>query len=273
MAKTAAVLNHQLVQEGEARLWMLVLHGIYGQGRNWSSVARRIVRARPEWGAVLVDLRMHGASQGFAPPHTVAAAAADLDALEAVVSGQVGAVVGHSFGGKVALARAADGPAGLRQVWLIDSTPAARAPEGSAWEMLQVIRSLPAAFATRADLTGALERAGVAAPVAQWMATNLESSSDGFRWRFDLEAIEALLRDFFRLDLWHVVERPPEGVEVHVVKAEASAVLAGDDLARAERATAGGRTFLHRIAGGHWLNADNPDAVVDLLAEHLPTEP
>src|SRR4051812_24710793 len=44
--------------------WLLVLHGIYGAGRNWGSIARRLVEARPEWGAVLVDLRMHGQSRG-----------------------------------------------------------------------------------------------------------------------------------------------------------------------------------------------------------------
>src|SRR5690606_1532785 len=41
---------------------MLVLHGIFGAGRNWATVARRILAERPEWGAVLVDLRQHGSS-------------------------------------------------------------------------------------------------------------------------------------------------------------------------------------------------------------------
>ena len=36
--------------------WMLFLHGILGSGANWRTVARKIVAARPQWGAVLVDL-------------------------------------------------------------------------------------------------------------------------------------------------------------------------------------------------------------------------
>ena len=40
--------------------WLLVLHGIYGSGRNWGSIARRLVDARPEWGVLLVDLRLLG---------------------------------------------------------------------------------------------------------------------------------------------------------------------------------------------------------------------
>ena len=265
-----STLNYDLVRNGTPQRWMLVLHGIYGQGRNWGSVARRVARERPDWGIALVDLRMHGGSLGFAPPHTVRAAAADLQVLRDALSGDPAAVLGHSFGGKVALAYADLAPAGLRQVWLLDSTPATRPAGGSAWEMLQIVRSLPAVFGTRAELIEALERAGVAPPVAQWMATNLEHGSDGYRWRFDLAAIEALLRDFFAIDLWHVVESPPGTTEVHLVKASGSSVLEGAALERARRAAHNGRTFVHTVSGGHWLNADNPDAVVDLLVSGLP---
>lgn len=249
--------------------WLLMLHGIFGSGRNWGSVARRLVRARPDWGAALVDLRQHGASQGFPPPHTVAAAAEDLGRLEA--AGQpVAAILGHSFGGKVALVRAAQRPSPIEQVWLIDSTPAPQPPSGSAWSMLGVIRSLPDRFENRDGVVEALAVHGVQRPVAQWMATNVEEAENGYRWRFDVEAVEQLLLDFFDADLWSVVEDPPEGLEVHIVKAEESSVLSGANLQRAERATANGRTFLHRVAGGHWVNADNPEALHALLVEYLP---
>ena len=61
--------------------WMLVLHGILGSGGNFRSFARRLAAACPAWGFVLVDLRMHGQSQGAPPPHTLAAAADDLARL------------------------------------------------------------------------------------------------------------------------------------------------------------------------------------------------
>ncbi|MDE2973409.1 MAG: hypothetical protein OXU64_01630 [Gemmatimonadota bacterium] len=35
-------------------------------------------------------------------------------------------------------------------------------------------------------------------------------------------------------------------------------------------AGSGGRVFLPEAEGGHWLNAENPDAVVGLLARTLP---
>jgi esterase len=262
-------LNYDIVRENEPSSWMLFLPGIFGQGRNWNSVARRVVRQRPEWGAVMVDLRMHGGSLGFAPPHTIGAAAADLASLAEPIGAEPAVVVGHSFGGKVALEYLRQHPDRLRQLWVIDSTPAPREPGGSAWAMLRILRSLPDVFASRSDVVAALERSGVATPIASWMATNLAHRPDGYRWRFDLDAMEELLRDFFATDLWDVVDDPPGRTEIHVVKASESSILTPDSLERIRNA-APGRVFLHEVQGGHWLNADNPDAVVALLAERLP---
>jgi esterase len=265
------LLNHDVIAAGRPDRWLYVLHGIFGAGRNWASPVRRVVRRRPEWGAVLVDLRQHGGSQGFEPPHTVAAAAADVAALAASLERPAAAVLGHSFGGKVALAFLRDhGVPGL-QIWVVDSTPAARDAGGGAWAMLQLLRRVPVEFASRADGIAALEAEGVATPLAQWMATNLEESGGSYRWRIDLEDMEALMCDFFDQDLWPLVERPPPATEVHLLKAEESSVLEGEALARAAAAAAGDdRVHLHRLAGGHWLNADNPETVEDLLVRHLP---
>jgi esterase len=270
------MLNYETVTapDGEPSHWVYVLHGIYGAGRNWASVLRRIVRQRPEWGAVLIDLREHGASHDQPPPHTVQAAAADLVELAESTGLLPSAVLGHSFGGKVALLLAGlNAPAAqsLKQVWVVDSTPEAREPAGSAWTMLGLLRSMPARFNTRDELVEALVAHGMQRPVAQWMATNLEAGDDGtYGWRFDLDALEALLHSFFETDAWAVIEQPRTGLEVHLLKAEESSVLEGEALARAERATENGSAFVHRVAGGHWVNAENPKAVEDLLVQLLP---
>jgi esterase len=252
--------------------WLLVLHGIYGAGRNWGSVARRFVRERPAWGAVSVDLRGHGRSPALDPPHTVQACANDLARLVEAEDLGAPAILGHSFGGKVALVYARNPPVVLERVWVVDSTPDTRAPEGSAWRMLEVLRGHPGPFATREAAAGAIEAGGFAAPVAAWMSTNVERGIDGaYRWRLDLEQMEALLVDFFETDAWDVVEHPPAGCHVHVVKALDSSVLDDEACLRIEAAAEStGRVHLHRVEGGHWLNADNPDALQRLLLEHMP---
>lgn len=253
-------------EDGAPEQWLAVLHGIYGAGRNWRSVTRAIVRERPDWGGVLVDLRQHGDSLDFEPPHTLDRTARDLDGLE---TGPVRGVLGHSFGGKIALIRGRDDP-DIEQVWVVDSTPEAREPEGGAWEMLQVLRALPDRFDDRDAAVDALAGAGVDRPVALWMSSNLERGDAGYTWRIDLDDMEALLVDFFETDLWDIVESPRSGLEIHFIRATRSPVLEAEVLGRIREAgVRTGQVFLHDVAGGHWLNADNPDALVDLIAPRL----
>lgn len=286
---TERALHHEDVSgEASPGQWMYLLHGIYGAGRNWRTVARRLAGSRPEWGAVLVDLRMHGESTGFEGPHTLSACVDDLRRLQEATGREPAALLGHSFGGKVvleALDRLGTGGdresssgtqetaagEGARQAWIVDSTPAAREPAGSAVRMLDVVRGLPEEFESREDAADGIVDGGFSRPVARWMTTNLERTDGGFRWSLDWTAMEELLDDFFATDLWHVVADPPSGWEIHFVKAEDSAVLPDEACERIRRAgRRNGRVRLHRLSGGHWLNAENPGAVVDLLAEELP---
>lgn len=274
MADGNAVLAHTKVFAAghQPEKWLLVLHGIYGAGRNWGSIARRLTDARPEWGAVLVDLRMHGQSRtGFGGPHTIAASAADVDRLVESLDLHAAAVLGHSFGGKVALTYARHHGAELQQVWVIDSTFAVREPEGTAWDMIEAVRRLPADFGSRAEAVEGLVGEGYAEGVAQWMAINLEMVDGRYRWRIDFAAMEEMLRDFFRTDLWPVIEHPPANVEIQFVKATESDTLDPASAERVEAAgRANGRVHLHLLRGGHWLNTDNPDGVLDLLVRNLP---
>jgi pimeloyl-ACP methyl ester carboxylesterase len=271
MALTAPQLAFTRVtaDNSEPSRWLYVVHGIFGAGRNWASVAKRIARNRPEWGAMLIDLREHGASQGFAGPHTIENAARDLEHLTASTGIAPEAILGHSFGGKVSLAFA-NAATSVKQAWIIDSTPAPTTPGGSAFNMMQIVKSIPETFATRDDAVQVLMQNRVTQPIAMWMATNLEEHDGAYHWRFRKASMEALLEDFFRTDLWNVVEHARDGLEVHLVKASESSILEGTDLARAEKAADNVHTFIHVVEGGHWLNADNPDAVVDLLSKHLP---
>lgn len=269
---TPPLLAHTRVAapDREPERWLLVLHGIYGSGRNWSTIARRLTESRPEWGALLVDIRLHGGSTGFEPPHTLEASAADVDRLVDELDVHAAAVLGHSFGGKVALKYMEHHGDELRQAWVVESTPAAREPGGSAWRMLEVVRSVPAEFGSRQEAVEALEHeGGVSTGVAQWMAMNLEDVGGRFRWRIDLDGVEAMLRDFFRSDYWEIVDSPPAGVTLHFVKGETSDTLDADAVGRIETLARGGRIHLHTIPGGHWINAENPDGVTDLLVRNL----
>lgn len=256
------------VGAADAARALVMLHGIYGRGRNWQAIARAVVAARPDVACWLVDLPYHGESGPGAHGDSVRGLATDLDDWVRARAIPLTAVLGHSFGGKVALALAELRPADALQVWVIDSTPERKPAGGSAWDMLRVVRGLPQTFASREEAAEAIAAAGYARGVAVWMATNLARSGDRFVWRLDFAAMERLLHEFFTTDLWAVVEHPQPGHDIHFVKASTSSAMSDEAAARID-ALAGDHLHLHRRDGTHWIHSESPQVVIDLLLEHL----
>jgi len=266
---SAVPLASSRLGAGGAARPLVFLHGIYGKGRNWAPIARRFVQAHAGWAARLVDLRHHGDSPRPPAPHTIDACARDV--VEVLQQEPAPAVlVGHSFGGKVALQVAALDASLVTQVWVIDSTPAAKPPSGSAWRMLEVVRSLPLDFASRQDAIDGIVAGGFAPEVAAWMSANLAFRDGRYRWTIDFDVMTALISDFFRLDLWDVIEAPPAMVAIHVVKATQSSTIDADALARLDAAARlHPSVHVHQLEGGHWLNTDNPEGLLALFEKHV----
>ena len=267
-----ALLHHDLLTApgADPRRWLFVVAGIYGAGRNWNRVSRSLLEVRTDWGVVSVDLRGHGSSPRMEPPHTLEACVEDLWALATTLPHRPEGILGHSFGGKVALLYGDEPEHGVVTTWVVDSTPDARSPGGSAWGMLEVLRDAPGPFSTRDDGIAAVRAHGYPEPVARWMGTNLVARGDRFEWRLDPDQMEALLRDFFSTDAWPAVEGA-HGPAVHLIQATESSILTPEAAQRIQTAgLTAGRAHLHRVEGGHWLNADSPQALVALLEEGLP---
>lgn len=268
--------------------WMLVLHGIYGSGANWRTFARKLVGQRPDWGMVLVDLRMHGSSLAAPPPHTVQAAAQDLDRLAGELAGRghrVEAVCGHSFGGKVALAYRASqkerSDEQLAQTWVIDSSPSARPgamdePDNIVANVLAMLTDLPASFASRNEFVTTVRERGFPDAIGHWLAMNLErgpGTDGGYRSRLDPGAMNTLLRDYHALDGWPMLSDGPGRVHV-VVAGKSNSLLAADRARLAELAARHDSIDVTTIeSSGHWVHIEAPDALLETIASGLPVTP
>lgn len=264
------LLHHQRVADKDAspRRRAFLMHGILGSGNNWRTVARRLVAQAPDWEFILVDLRNHGRSHPAAPPHTLQACAQDLIELGEHLGGAPELVIGHSYGGKVAIAYAEEADA--EQVWVLDATPGASTPEAeSRSEVAGVIRALrqvPVPLQRREELLDLLGGMGLSDMLSRWMTTNLTRGEGGLVWSFDLDAVEAMLRDYLAQDLWHVLESPWRPAELHVVRAERSDRWTPEVLEHFEALPEAARVHLHLLPdAGHWLHVDNPGGLMDLL--------
>lgn len=261
----------RLAARDDTTVDLVLLHGIYGRGRNWQAVARAVVASRPDVACWLVDLPHHGSSGPGRHGETVEGLALDVIDWARSAGVKLRTVIGHSYGGKVALAMAAHLRGMALQVWVIDSTPDVKTPSGSAWEMLQVVRGLPDRFASREAAQTAIQAAGYELPVAQWMTTNLVRDGESFRWQLDFDVMERLLHDFFTTAVWAVIESPDPRHEIHIVKATRSSVIAADTRARI-LAAGTPAVQLHERDGGHWIHAERPDVIAALVLEYLPVE-
>jgi pimeloyl-ACP methyl ester carboxylesterase len=263
-------LNHSLLRAEGATpdRAVLVLHGILGTGNNLRPVAQAFQAADPRYLPVLVDLRQHGRSQGFSAPHTLEACAADLVALEQTLPLPVRAVIGHSFGGKVALAYHQVRPE-LERVITLDSAPGAR-PERYGSEqtlgVLAMLERMPARFERREEFLAAVQADGHSRMIADWLAMNLERTGDGFKLRLELASIRALLEDYFTRDLWPVLLG--SNAQIDIVIGRRSAVWQDEDRAAlgALELESGGRVRSHIVEAGHWVHVDDLEGVKRALA-------
>jgi pimeloyl-ACP methyl ester carboxylesterase len=259
--------------------YMLVLHGILGSGANWRTFARRLAAACPSWGFVLVDLRAHGQSADAPPPHSLRAAADDLVRLQEKLALPVRGVLGHSFGGKVALALADTNPTRLDQVWVLDSQPGARLEELTSARTARVVRMLeemPKVLPSRERFVEIVEERGHDRTFAAWLAMNLRranggSADGGYQLRVDMQAIRALFESYYETDLWYVVDHHEKARDMIFVVGGKSDVVGPADRARlAEIAARAPHVTVHTLPeAGHWLHVDDPEGLFAIVQSSL----
>ncbi len=251
--------------------YLLVLHGVFGSGKNWRLFMRKLVARCPQWGAVLVDVRGHGDSLGAAGPHNIEAVADDLIAVERKLPAPVRGICGHSLGGKLALGYAARRRDTFQQLWVLDSRPGKLDPQNaeSTQKVLRLLTGLPPSFASRDGFIEALIRGGQSKAVSQWLAMNLCREGESFRLGLELDVVGALLESYYTSDWWPELARTAPQRALHQVVGsrgvwDSASLERLDELAQ-QRAT----TMVHRLNAGHWLHVDAPDALLDLMTHAL----
>lgn len=272
------MLAHDVLGDAAAPRRALLLHGILGSRGNWKGFCRRAMELVPGLACTVADLRGHGQSHGFAAPHTLEACAQDVLALP--VHPHV--LIGHSFGGKVALEVARHAPPGLEAVVVLDAPPGLRnfgagaAGREEIDRVIAAVRGVPMPVASRRALVDALRDAGLSHGIAQWMTTNLLplEGADGLVWTFELDVIEPLLQSFGATDYWSFLEDHEGLPHVHIIRAGRGARFTDADRVHLEALASEGRVKPHVLENaGHWLHTDDPDGLLALLAPILRGDP
>jgi pimeloyl-ACP methyl ester carboxylesterase len=242
----------------------VLLHGFLGSGKNLRTLAQRWAEREPERLFLIPDLTGHGASPALPADATLATLAQDVaETLRAEGLAGPSSLVGHSLGGRVALALVAAEPQLARDVVLLDIAPGPIDDRLSASRrVLDVLRRAPDEAADRRELRRALIDGGLGPATADWLAMNVRVDGGRARWTFDREALDRLQERTSAEDLWPVVEQ--RAVPIRSIRGGRSGYVRDGDLRRFEAAGCRVDTLAE---AGHDVHVEALDALLDLLTE------
>jgi pimeloyl-ACP methyl ester carboxylesterase len=232
-----------------------LLHGLFGQAGNFGAIQKRLSR---HFRVIALDLRNHGASP-HAPGMDYPTMAADV--LETLHHHDAApcALVGHSMGGKVAMAAALAEPQAVSRLVVADIAPVRYPPAFADYVRAMAAIKLHPGL-TRADADAALAGVVEARGVRGFLLQNLRLGPEP-GWKLGLTEIAAGLAD---IEDWKAQAVPPYRGPTLFVGGD------GSDYIRAEHrpliaALFPAAKFVTLKHAGHWLHADNPDGFVAVI--------
>ena len=224
--------------EGEP---LVVAHGLFGSGRNWGAVAKRLADERR---VISVDMRNHGDSP-WSEDHSYEAMAADL----AEAAPQPFDIVGHSMGGKAAMVLALTQPQAVRRLVVIDIAPVAYTH--TQMHLIEAMRAADLSDVTRrSDVELDVEEPGV----RSFLLQSFDVSER--RWRLNLDALAEWMD---RTTGWPDVEGRFEGPTLFL-RGGASDYATDESLEGIEHLFPAAEVETVEDAG-HWVHAERPREV------------
>jgi pimeloyl-ACP methyl ester carboxylesterase len=262
---------------GEAGPRVVFVHGLFGQGKNWTTIGKGLADSHR---VTLLDLPNHGHS-----PWTDRVDYVDMVELVATELEQFGepvTLVGHSMGGKVAMQLALRRPELLCALVVVDVAPVEYPLQGGRTDdpdeevspfaaFIEAMRALDLdALRSRDEADQALKAAVPSRMVRSFLLQSLvregSGAEGGWRWRLNLALLDR--------DLGELRGFPPpppgasfDGPVLWIAGANSTYVLDQD---RPHMDALFPATRLVRIKNaGHWVHSEQPEVFLETLRRFL----
>jgi pimeloyl-ACP methyl ester carboxylesterase len=252
---------------------IVILHGLYGSSDNWYTIGRALADG---FEVFIPDQRNHGNSPHL-PNHDYNALSDDLNDFFIQHSLNRAILLGHSMGGKTALAFGLKYPEKVEKMIVVDISPfgydETSAPEVVSHE--QIMRSLmmlkPETFKSRQDADETLAEKIRSEPVRQFLLKNLKRNSEGiFYWAMNLPVLQEHLSDIYATILPSENTRPEElpVFPLMFIKGKNSGYLKKEEFENIRHFFP--HAELAEISGaGHWVHAEQPDEFLKIIRNFL----
>ena len=240
---------------------VIILHGLFGSARNWSTIARHLAASHR---VIALDLRNHGDSP-WAGTMTYAEMADDVAGFIAAAGLDRPSMLGHSMGGKVAMTLALGHGVALGALVVVDISPVSY--DGGFGDYVEAMSAIDlGSVERRADADAALAGTVADPALRAFLLQNLIARDGSYAWRINLAAIGAGLAGLSDFSV-----------------ADPASTFAGSALF-----VAGGRSryvapehhgTIHRLfpgaeiaildGAGHWPHAEQPENFIALVEPFL----
>ncbi|MEY8883489.1 alpha/beta fold hydrolase [Donghicola sp. XS_ASV15] len=241
------MLNFDTYGAGDPAL--MIVHGLYGSARNWGVISRRMADSRR---VIAVDQRNHGESPWF-DAHGYLDMAQDLaEVIEAEMPN--GAIVlGHSMGGKAAMALALTRPELVKGLVVADIAPVTYAH--SQIQYVDAMRGLDlSSIETRGDANRLLSDIVPEEGVRAFLLQSLDIKEK--RWRLNLDVLGAEMTGITGWPHEPMEGRSYDGPVLSLAGANSDYVTT--EGREATKAYFPAAKFFKIPGVGHWLHAEKP---------------
>jgi pimeloyl-ACP methyl ester carboxylesterase len=253
-------LHYQILGQGQP---LVLLHGLFGSGDNWGTVAKHFSQ---HYQVISVDLRNHGRSP-HSDSHNYDDMADDLLELCDALGLERINLLGHSMGGKVAMQFATQHPDRVEKLIVVDMAPRAYADAHTHLidAMLEVDLT---ATQSRNEADKALSSKIPEAMVRQFLLMNLiksdiNSSEANLAWRINLPALKTNYPNLIQAVCEHAHYEKP----CLFIRGINSDYVQDHDIAQIK--TRFTQAEFTDLPTGHWVHAEQPQAFITTIEKFL----
>ena len=260
MTTRSQILNFETFGNHFKRTPLLIAHGLFGSRKNWRSIAKKLSEIGTR--VIVVDMRNHGNSF-WENTSSYEDMATDLHEIANQFGGQIN-ILGHSMGGKAAMALALMFPKTIVNLVVVDIAPVKyqhdHANYISAMESLDL-----SSVKSRREVDSRLSEKIPEKEVRALLIQSLEiDSSRGVKWSLNLKALKKNLVHIMDFPDFSEVNTSPtlfiRGCKSNYVKDEYFTII---------RHRFPNSHIVSISDAGHWLHVEKQEiflrAVVDFL--------
>lgn len=245
-------LNYKAIGEGKP---IIILHGVFGSLDNWLTIGKKLSES---FKIYLVDLRNHGDSF-HDEEFTYEAMAGDLVNFIKDEKIDNPVIIGHSMGGKVAMKFGVKHPELFDRLIIVDIAPRAYPPHHQ--NILKGLNSIDLkALKSRKEADEQLASYVPEPGERQFLLKNLKREGESFMWKLNLPVITEKINNVGEgLEDKLATDKP-----TLFIRGENSDYITNKDNISIVAFFPNSEVKTVKNAG-HWVHAQNPEAVIELI--------